>query len=253
MSSPGNLSTRLVTPEAVPLDVDVAGLGSRGLAIFVDGMIQFALFFLFLLIVSGFNLNGAAGVAVVSVGAFIVFWGYFFAFEGLWHGQTPGKRTQRLRVIGSDGQPIGFQAVFVRNLIRVVDFLPTAYAVGAATMVINGRSQRLGDLAAGTIVVRERKLTAPAALWMPPPPPMPAGPGQPVLDAMGMSEAQYALARSFLQRRAGLDPQARIALAAQVASAIRPSVAGAMPQAPGGDEGFIEAAAAAYQSRFRPA
>jgi hypothetical protein len=90
---------------------------------------------------------------------FVVFWGYFMLFETLWSGQTPGKRAGRLRVIRRDGQPVGASEVLIRNLVRIVDFLPGFYGIGLVVMFIDKEARRLGDMAAGTIVVREGEQT----------------------------------------------------------------------------------------------
>jgi hypothetical protein len=95
-------------------------------------------------------------LAVYALIAFGFLWGYYIFFETLWDGQTPGKRRARLRVIRSDGLPIGFAEAAIRNLVRMVDFLPAYYGVGVVAMFVDGRSRRLGDLAAGTLVVRDK-------------------------------------------------------------------------------------------------
>ena len=94
-------------------------------------------------------------VALLSLTFFIVNFGYFTLFEMLWRGQTPGKRRVGLRVIREGGYPLNFGASFLRNLLRIVDFLPFGYAVGVTVAVLGSRWQRLGDLAARTWVVRE--------------------------------------------------------------------------------------------------
>jgi uncharacterized RDD family membrane protein YckC len=242
----------LVTPEAVPLEVDIAGLGSRALATIVDWLIQAAMMWLLFVVVGAFHLQGATGVAALSFGLFMSFFGYYIAFEGLWHGQTPGKRTQRIRVVKIDGQPATFGPIFIRNILRIVDFLPTYYAIGVISIAVTSHSQRIGDLAAGTMVVREHKTVIPMSLSIPPPP-VPVSSSGSMLDTTGMTEAHYSLVRSFLQRRDTLAGPARSSLAAQVAAAIRPVVHSGLPLPPGQDEAFIEAVAAAYQSRFRGA
>jgi uncharacterized RDD family membrane protein YckC len=96
-------------------------------------------------------------LAFIVLVVFFVFWGYFVLFETVWNGQTPGKRWTGLRVIQEGGYPIGFSHAAIRNIVRLVDFLPVYYVVGATVMLIDKRSRRLGDLLAGTIVVRERR------------------------------------------------------------------------------------------------
>jgi uncharacterized RDD family membrane protein YckC len=101
--------------------------------------------------------SGSAWVAaIMGLVIFLFYWGYYIFFEMLWNGQTPGKRWTGLRVIRSDGTPITLSESLIRNLTRLVDFLPAAYGVGIITMFIDKRSRRLGDLAAGTLVVHDR-------------------------------------------------------------------------------------------------
>ena len=109
------------------------------------------------------GVGGDAGtyvvLALIVLIYFALFWGYFMLFETLWSGQTPGKRAGRLRVIRRDGQPVGAGEVLIRNLVRIVDFLPGFYGIGLVVMFIDKEARRLGDMAAGTIVVREGDTT----------------------------------------------------------------------------------------------
>ena len=155
------------TPENVTFDYDVAGIGSRFLAALADTLLIFILQVIvigtILLIAQLDLMNGKAAswaVAVFSLLAFVFFWGYYIFFEILWNGQTPGKRWVKLRVIRLDGTPVTAAEVVIRNLVRLIDLLPIAYAVGVVTMFLTDKSRRLGDLAAGTIVVHERSSDA---------------------------------------------------------------------------------------------
>lgn len=245
---PAQAPNRVVTPEAVPLELDVAGAGSRAIALIIDTLIQVAALIGVAIVVFAGGVNGLAPVVVFFAFFFAVYWGYFTLFEGLWNGQTPGKRSQRLRVVRADGHPAGWPQYVIRNLVRVVDFLPVYYMLGVLVMLITKRSQRLGDLAAGTIVVREAKTRAPAPLTLTGPHPAAAAAG---VDTMGLTEAEYSLIRSFLERRHSLSLEARSALAAQIASQLRPHVRS--PEAQGlPDEHFLEAVARSYQGRFAP-
>jgi uncharacterized RDD family membrane protein YckC len=158
------------TPEQVGLEYSVAGVGSRFVAALLDSLILVAFGFVELMVMV---LIGAAGSLTPGAGswaetagkwfiAFVVFinfavaWGYFALFEAFWHGQTPGKRAMKLRVMKDSGRQITLFEAMARNLLRVVDYLPGFYLVGVITMLCNKRSQRLGDLVAGTIVVHER-------------------------------------------------------------------------------------------------
>jgi uncharacterized RDD family membrane protein YckC len=162
------------TPEQVGLEYSVAGVGSRFVAALLDALIVFAFYFLEGILLALF-LSGAGNadkldalgkwfIAFFVFINFAVFWGYFALFEAYWHGQTPGKRAMKLRVIKDSGRQITLFESLARNLLRVVDYLPSLYLVGVITMLCNRRNQRLGDLVAGTIVVHER-LDEPSLLY----------------------------------------------------------------------------------------
>jgi uncharacterized RDD family membrane protein YckC len=233
---------RVVTPEAVALELDIAGLGSRMIAIMIDGVIQVAIVLVVALVMAGLDVRGSAELVIWVVTSFCAFWGYFFVFEGLWQGQTPGKRAQRLRAVRTDGHPMSGAQMFVRNLVRIVDFLPTYYGVGAISVVLTRRSQRLGDLAAGTLVIRERRPVLPIATAD-----AFGSAGGRRVDVAAMTEAQYQLVRSFLARRSSLDPAARHHVATQIADAIRP-VVGPVPAGLQVEQ-HLESVAAAYRTR----
>jgi uncharacterized RDD family membrane protein YckC len=152
------------TPENVAFGYQVAGIGSRFLATLLDTLLilllQIVVILVFVLVLSAFDLLGqtiAAWVyAVLGIVGFVFFWGYYIFFEMLWNGQTPGKRWVGLRVIRTDGTPITLSESFIRNLTRLVDFLPAMYGIGIISMFLDKQSRRLGDLAAGTLVVHDR-------------------------------------------------------------------------------------------------
>jgi uncharacterized RDD family membrane protein YckC len=162
------------TPEQMSLEIGVAGIGSRFLALAIDTLIQVAIFLLTLLIVFFFALSGAATGAsqnwllafYVAVG-FFLFYGYFAAFEILWNGQTPGKRLVGIRVIKDSGRPLTAGETIGRNLLRVVDQLPFFYVVGIVSAVLTPQNKRLGDLLVGSILVRETSLADLKPLWRP--------------------------------------------------------------------------------------
>jgi uncharacterized RDD family membrane protein YckC len=159
------------TPELVELRFPVAGIGSRFLAQLIDGLLIFT-FYVLLGIVIAIAASGAptttgpASPGLTTAGKwflagmifinFVIIWGYFALFEGLWHGQTPGKRWMKLRVIKDSGRAITLFESMARNLLRVVDSLPSLYLVGVIAMLFNRSQKRLGDMVAGTIVVHER-------------------------------------------------------------------------------------------------
>jgi uncharacterized RDD family membrane protein YckC len=245
---PAQGAERFVTPEAVEVTMDLAGLGSRMIAALIDSAIQGAVLGALAFAIVGLELDETPTAALLLGALFLVVFGYFFAFEGMWAGRTPGKRAQRIRVVRTDGQPVGWAQVAVRNLLRLVDVLPTSYTVGALSILLTKRSQRLGDLAAGTVVVRDQIAPAPRALMLPTAASI-AGSG---LDATALRDAEYSVIRSFLDRRSRLLPAARQQLSAQLATIARAKVGGASTFT-GGDEAFLEAVAASYRARFQPA
>jgi uncharacterized RDD family membrane protein YckC len=162
------------TPENVTFAHEVAGIGNRFIAALIDSIfIGLALFLLNIILFVGLAVVGSnlpeqaldpdtpgwiEGflIAIYALVNFLIFWGYYIFFEYVWNGQTPGKRLVKIRVLRMDGNPAGFIEVVIRNLVRIVDFLPSGYGVGLVVMFVNGQSRRLGDFAAGTFVVRER-------------------------------------------------------------------------------------------------
>jgi uncharacterized RDD family membrane protein YckC len=166
------------TPEQVELEYSVAGVGSRFVAVLLDTLTIGAFFVLELVALVVIGAASSASPAAGKLGeaagkwflAFVIFinfailWGYFALFEAYWHGQTPGKRVMKLRVIKDSGRQITLFEALARNLLRVVDWMPSLYLVGVITMLCNKRNQRLGDLAAGTMVVHER-LDEPSLLY----------------------------------------------------------------------------------------
>ncbi|MGD8585015.1 MAG: RDD family protein [Chloroflexota bacterium] len=152
------------TPENVVFDYEVSGIGSRFLAAMIDstliviGMVIVNFTGLLLTTLLGFGemtVGPSVILAILGLFSFLVFWGYYIFFEIVWNGQSPGKRWLRLRVLRIDGTPIGAREAAIRNLVRIVDFLPVFYGVGLVAMFANRRDRRLGDFAAGTLVVHE--------------------------------------------------------------------------------------------------
>jgi uncharacterized RDD family membrane protein YckC len=143
------------TPEGIELSLKVAGPMPRARAWLLDLLIRLAI-----LLVLGTVLGalGKFGSGLILLTAFVLEWAYPVLFEVLRNGQTPGKRACDLRVLHEDGTPVQWRASVARNLIRAVDFLPVCYGFGLIAMLLNRDFKRLGDLAAGTIVVHtERK------------------------------------------------------------------------------------------------
>ncbi len=144
----------IATPEGVELRLPLAGLAPRSLAWLVDALIKFALFMI-ASIVLGFL--GDFGTGIFLVSAFLLLWFYNVLFEVFNHGATPGKKALGLRVTNINGTPVGWSGSLIRNLIRAVDTLPGCYAFGCISVLVSDRFQRLGDLAAGTVVVYKPK------------------------------------------------------------------------------------------------
>jgi len=216
------------TPDHVVLRFQLAGAGNRGFAAMADFVIVFVLMFAI-----GFafqklseidpSLDDWSGWVVLF--ELLIAWLYFVLLEWLWNGQTIGKRFFGLRVISEDGEPARFVAVVVRNLVRVVDFLTFFYGFGLVTLIVSSRSQRLGDYAGGTFVVRAPRprrnwsaLRTLSALprWNLAEGEKAAAPTLRVLPG----EAQR-LVREFVLREQKLTPAARTALARQLAERLR--------------------------------
>jgi uncharacterized RDD family membrane protein YckC len=227
----------VATPERVSFDYQVAGLGTRGLAqlldllilAFVLGAVYVAAIFV---MAAGFE---AAGYVLAVIATLVIVFGYHWLCEAFWSGQTVGKKVFRLRAVGDRGEPMTFTQAGVRNLVRLVDFLPYAYGIGVVVLFVNGRGKRLGDLAAGTIVVKDSDYLA---LWqIPGGRPSDPGPAAPSPAASGplavapATEAELFLRRidpelrrfvaSYARRRPELSPPLRAQLAGQVQSMLR--------------------------------
>jgi uncharacterized RDD family membrane protein YckC len=237
------------TPEGVDLELPLAGLGSRFAARMIDELIKLAiivaLFAAAALAAGGAEPAGRpsdtslwALAAVVTV-AFLINFFYEVLFETLGSGRTPGKRSTGLRVVALDGRPVTFLASSVRNLLRVIDALPFAYVIGMISLLVSPRNQRLGDLAAGTLVVREIKSPAPVTRQ--------ALEQAPLWDVTSVTAEEAAAVGRFLERRETFEPRARARLAEQLATRLRPKVAGAPEElAP---EEFLESMSAAKSER----
>jgi len=150
----------IATPELVAFSYELAGIGSRFLAALLDLLMAAVIMFLVGLVaiaISSATGSATAGLLIFTMSSFVLVYGLFWAQEAAFNGQTLGKRAARLRVVGEGGEPITFAQAGIRNLVRFVDFLPFYYGLGLVVLFINGRGRRLGDLAAGTVVVRERQ------------------------------------------------------------------------------------------------
>jgi len=139
-------------PEGITLSLPVASLVSRSLAFLIDLLIRFAIIFVALQI---FAIFGDLGSGFVLIAMFLVEWFYPVLFEVFYHGQTLGKKVMGIMVINDDGTPIDWSSSIVRNLLRFADFLPFMYAFGFLSMMFSRDFKRLGDFAAGTLVVHK--------------------------------------------------------------------------------------------------
>jgi uncharacterized RDD family membrane protein YckC len=224
------------TPESIAFSYELAGLGSRFLAVALDFVIQL-LVLLGLGLAFGLaadrispmakamHLNSTQAQAVVIaffiIVLFVIFFGYFMIFESVWNGQTPGKRLLGIRVVRDGGYPLDTGSSVLRNLIRVVEaFL--LYIPSAVSALVSAQNKRIGDLAAGTIVVRDRafEVTDPR-VWL-------RGDGvpaaSPLVVATALTAEEWALIGRYVERRTSLPPAVAAATAGRIANALRSKV-----------------------------
>jgi uncharacterized RDD family membrane protein YckC len=250
-------SARMVTPEAVALEFQTANVGSRILAYVIDMAIVIAGIlagvFAVALLGQATDVVVPDWVAVAIVLVLLPAWwlGYFIAFETLWRGRTPGKAALGLRVVTTEGAPVRFRHAAIRALLGLVDFALASGFFAVIFILLTRDNQRLGDLVAGTLVLRERSgLAAPAPVSFAPPPGLEAYTA--TLDTSRLSIEEYQAVRTFLLRAASLPPGPRAALALQLAN---PLAARLRPPPPAGisPEQFLRCVGAAHQQRQRQA
>lgn len=206
MSNPALLDTiRYVeTPEGITLKLRVAGPMARALAWSMDSLIRYgALWGLSM----GLVLLGWAGLGVWLITLFLIEWFYPVVFEIYADGATPGKKALGLQVVLANGAPVDWPAALIRNLLRAVDFLPAFYGFGVAALLISRDFQRLGDLAAGTLVIYRDPPVKPLAL--------PPGPALPPPLPLSAAEQQWLI--DFAERGSALNPERQEELAALLA------------------------------------
>ncbi len=209
------MEVSVATPERVALELPVAGVGYRSMAYLIDLLLIAAFcvvaFFVYSLfvpdVVAVYEGLSSLGRVLVIVGVFATQWMYWTAAEVFWNGQTPGKHLARIRVVRHDGAPAGFFESAVRNLCRLLDFLPVFYALGLLVMLLDRQHRRVGDLLAGTMLVREEKIDLDKYA----PRPVDALPVSRTGPPLGAEDVELIL--QFLSRRATLTPQARERLA----------------------------------------
>jgi uncharacterized RDD family membrane protein YckC len=160
------------TPERVRFSFRLAGPAQRAAAYLIDCIVRGAVLVAFALFAGVSGAVGSASgasIGLVMLALFVVEWGYYVVCERLMNGRSPGKRVLALRVVRSDGLPIGFAESVLRNLLRAADFLPFGYAIGVLVAAVDPRFRRLGDLAASTMVVVERRQPVLPAVEIKPP------------------------------------------------------------------------------------
>jgi len=246
------------TPEQTALEFPLAGIGSRFLALAADTLIQAAVIWILIMVfvVSALSLSlfsKVAGIWTAAIFMFLLFslqFGYFALFETIWNGQTPGKRWTHLRVIKDSGRPISAYDAILRNLLRIVDYLPTMYATGLITMLISKENKRVGDYAAGTVVIHEKPLQGVNSIWQQSATAPAATAATGTIPQLTAEELQ--LVETFLDRRGSLDPHVRSTMARQIAARI--AERWSIPQEERPDaEKFLEAVAEQRRqtARFR--
>lgn len=228
----------VATPERVSFDYQVAGLGTRAIAQLLDLLILGGVLLGVWIAAAAVGQTGSSTIAVLfaTIGSFVVVFGYFWACESFWSGQTVGKRVFRLRAVADRGEPMTFVQAGIRNIVRIVDFLPYAYGVGIIVLFVNGKGKRLGDLAAGTIVVKDSDSLQ---LWQLPggrtpvaaPSPSPQPPTVPLAPATAQELVLRRLdpdlrrfVSSYARRRPSLPLPMRAQLAAVVAAQLESAV-----------------------------
>ncbi len=215
------------TPESIAFSYELAGLGSRFLAVTIDLLIQIAIVATIFTGIAEIGVHAPKGHArqslpdavvwaIIVAVIFGVFFGYFIVFESLWNGQTPGKRAVGIRVVRDGGYPIDVTAALVRNLIRVGEMMLGYYAISIVVALLSPENKRIGDMAAGTIVVRDRRMELSLR-------DLREAVNEPVYAATAyVSGEERALVKRFLDRRDTLVRERRKQLAASIAARIRP-------------------------------
>ena len=256
------------TPERVPLHFALASIGNRFIACAIDHALQVVTIILmalaFTLIANYSNLgdqfsNAPNWVkAVLILVVFLIVSGYFAFFEWIWNGQTPGKRWLKLRVIREDGRPVTFWEAAVRNLLRTVDMMPAPfYSLGLISVFISLSDQRIGDMVAGTVVVREREAEAPAfAQVFASPVSDPAlrrsfKPVDFVAELNVLTESEIEVVETFLRRRWDLEDMARQWMAWRVSLPIMYKLRPTYDLSTFTYEGFLEELLHRYRARHR--
>jgi uncharacterized RDD family membrane protein YckC len=255
------------TPERVPLHFALASIGNRFLACAFDHALQtvaiILLYFIFTLIGNMFDFGGMKNapkwaLALLIITGFLIWSSYFVIFEWAWNGQTPGKRWLKLRVIREDGRPITFWEAAVRNLLRIFDIMPFPfYSIGLISVFTSARDQRVGDLVAGSVVVRERETEAPTFSQVFNAPVSDTAlrrsfrPVQFTAEIGSITEREIEVVETYLRRRWDLPEQTRVWMAWRVAMPILYKLRPAYDLATFTYEGFLEELLHRYHAKHR--
>jgi uncharacterized RDD family membrane protein YckC len=256
------------TPERVPLHFALASIGNRFLACAIDHALQMLAILLMVLAFTVLANYSSLGdqisetpkwvKAVLIVIVFLIISSYFAFFEWIWNGQTPGKRWLKLRVIREDGRPVTFWEAAVRNLLRTLDMMPAPfYSIGLISVFISLSDQRVGDMVAGTVVVREREAEAPAfAEVFASPVSDPAlrrsfKPVDFVADVNVLTESEIEVVETFLRRRWDLVDMARQWMAWRVSLPLLYKLRPAYDLTTFTYEGFLEELLHRYRAHHR--
>lgn len=249
----GGEHINLHVPEQIEVSYELAGLGSRFLATLVDTflvvvgitLLAFVAWMLRTWLTGAAEMSTVTGIIVLSAGL-LLYIGFYVYAEMTTGGQSPGKRATGLRVVSVDGAPISAEQSAVRNILRIADLLPTMYAAGLVSVLVTARNQRLGDLAAGTMVVKERVQPLAEIPDEPPlavelPPEVSADVLRVVRGGLrAVTRDEETTIRRFLDRRFELAPEARQRLAARLADALRGRFPGLQPGQLSRPETFLE-------------
>lgn len=214
----------VVTPENVRIEYELAGFASRAGAAMIDTILQLLLYVAVLItrwqLEKIHKLPGSTwAYALLGIAGFVIFYGYYLFFETAWNGQTPGKRYCRLRTVKEGGLPVDLPCAATRNLVRVIDLIPgfTPYLVGMICIIFSDKNKRLGDYAAGTLVVKERGewtgdlVQSRQAVYSPSPE------SSCVKNIELVTAAEFEAAKRFVERMPELQPDMREHLAEKMA------------------------------------
>ncbi|MBV6495875.1 MAG: RDD family protein [Acidobacteria bacterium ACB1] len=256
------------TPERVELEFSLASIGNRFMAVGIDHFIQFVSIFVVAWILAWIASGSSTSLfedspkwvtAIMIIAVFVLFSSYFVVFEWLWNGQTPGKRLMKLRVIREDGRPLTLWEAIVRNLLRIADAAPgfviPVYSVGLITIFLNARDQRLGDIFAGTVVIRERidkaptfadtftkRIADPALTRVQKPVTFTA-------DISKITEDEIEVAEVFLRRRWDMSERQRVWMAWRIALPLMYKLKPRYSEADFTYEGFLEELLARFEAK----